>query len=371
MKRLLPPLFLALTAVGAPALAQTPPTQGWPAARPADQTAPQAKPPQASQKPPAAAPAAPAAPPPAQAATGTPTPVPLPHWFVEIDTAKKGEVTRADFLKYRMKSFDELDANKDGKLSVDEFVKVAEPPYSHDVANGPTLEERRNRAKAEFGNLDTNRDAFVERAEAEALVHSEFNQYDTDRDNKVTEPEVRLIVQRALAREQQERQQMEQRRRQGMAAINDFIDMQLREADRLDKNNDAKISQQESVTLAGPADGPQAQGLLPYDIRRQLVMRKFQEIDTNKDGVLDRIELTASAVKQFIEMDANKDRFLNDEEFKKAQEAETKKMRAIVQAMQPAQPAPAQRPAPAQPRAQPPQQQAPAGLAPGLPQGTR
>ena len=386
MKRLLPPVLLALAAAGVPAAAQTPPTQGWPAARPADQTAPQTKPPQTTQKPPAAtppaagappataAPGAPAATPPAQTATGTapgtPPPIPLPHWFVEIDVNKKGEVTRAEFLKYRMKSFDELDANKDGKLSVDEFAKVAEPPYSQDVPGGPTLDERRNRAKAEFGNLDTNRDGFVERGEAEALVHSEFNQYDTDRDNKVTEPEVRLIVQRSIAREQQERQQAEQRRRQGMAAVNDFIDMQLREADRLDKNNDVKISQQEYVSLAGPADGPQAQGLLPYDIRRQLVLRKFQEIDTNKDGVLDRIELTGSAVKQFIEMDANKDRFLNEEEFKKAQEAETKKMRAIIQAMQPAQPAPApaQRPAPAPAQ---PRQQAPQGLAPGLPQGTR
>lgn len=386
MKRLLSPILLALTAVGLPVAAQTPPTQGWPAARPADQTAPQAKPAQPAQKPPAGAPPAQAAPagkppasatpsaPPAQTATGHPPPIPLPLWFVEIDTAKKGEVSRAEFLKYRMKSFDELDSNKDGKLTVDEFVKVAEPPYSHDIANGPTLEDRRNRAKAEFQNLDTNRDGFVERAEAEALVHSEFNQYDTDRDNKVTEPEVRLIVQRSIAREQAERQQVEQRRRQGMAAINDFIDMQLREADRLDKNNDVRISQQEYVTLAGPADGPQAQGLLPYDIRRQLVLRKFQEIDTNKDGVLDRVELTGSAVKQFIEMDANKDRFLNEEEFKKAQENETKKMRAIIQAMQPAQPAPApaQRPAPApaQPRGVQPQQ-APPGLAPGLPQGTR
>jgi Ca2+-binding EF-hand superfamily protein len=379
MKRLLPPLLFALTAVGTPALAQTPPTQGWPAARPADQTAPQAKPPQTTQKPPAGAPpaaapaarGAPASPP--QAATGSPPPIPLPPWFVEIDVNKKGEVTRAEFVRYRMKSFEELDANKDGKLSLDEFVKVAEPPYSHDVPNGPNLEERRNRAKAEFGNLDTNRDSFVERGEAEALVHSEFNQYDTDRDNKVTEPEVRLIVQRVLAREQTERQQAEQRRRQGLAAVNDFIDMQLREADRLDKNNDVKISQQEYATVAGPADGPQAQGLLPYDIRRQLVLRKFNEIDTNKDGVLDRVELTASAVKLFVDMDANKDRFLNEEEFKKAQENETKKMRAIIQAMQPAQPAPAaQRPAPAPAQRRPLQpQQGPPGLAPGLPQGTR
>ncbi|HEX9329115.1 MAG TPA: EF-hand domain-containing protein [Reyranella sp.] len=375
MKRLFRPILFTAAVMSLPAAAQTPPTQGWPASRPpAAQPAPQAAPPQAATPPAAGAPAAPAPGGQAQQATGTPAPIPLPQWFVEIDTAKKGEVSRADFLKYRMKSFEELDTNKDGKLSLEEFLKVAEPPFSADVPNGPSLEERRNRAKAEFQNLDTNRDDFIERAEAEALVHSEFNQYDTDRDNKVTEPEVRLIVQRAMAREASARSEVEQRRRQGMAAINDFIDMQLREADKLDKNNDGRISQQEYLVLTGPADGPQAKGLLPYDIRKQLVLRKFAEIDTNKDGQLDRVELTGAAVRQFLEIDDNKDRFLTEDEFKKAQENETKKMRAVIQAMQPAQPAqPRPAPAPAQPRAaQPqPQPQQPQGLAPGLPQGTR
>ena len=293
-----------------PAVAQTPPTQGWPANRPPAQPSttpqvptqqaptlapgtptPSVPAPGASIVPGTPAPSAPAG----QAAApgaGTPAAVPLPQWFVEIDTAKKGEVTRADFLKYRMKSFEELDANKDAKLSLDEFVKVAEPPFSSDVQGGPNLEERRTRAKAEFQNLDTNRDGFVERGEAEALVHAEFNNYDTDRDNKVTEPEVRLIIQRSLARDAQARQEADQRRRQGMAAINDFIDSQLREADKLDKNGDGKVSQQEYLVLTGPADGPQAQGMLPYEIRKQLVMRKFNEMDSNKDGQLDRVELT-------------------------------------------------------------------------------
>jgi Ca2+-binding EF-hand superfamily protein len=292
-------------------------------------------------------------------------PVPLPQWFVEIDIGKKGEVTRAEFLKYRMKSFEELDVNKDGKLSLDEFIKVAEPPYSADVPNGPTLEERKNRARSEFNELDTNRNSFVERAELEAVIHSEFNQYDTDRDNKVTEPEVRLIVQRTLAREAAERQQMEARRRQGMTTLSDFIDMHLKEADKLDKNNDGRLGQQEYIALAGPADGPQAQGLLPYDIRRQLVMRKFQEVDTNKDGQIDRVEVTAYAVKRFLELDTNKDRFLTEEELKQAQEADTKKVRELIPTIQPAPPRPAPPPQPA------PAPAAPPGLAPGLPQRTR
>lgn len=299
--------------------------------------------------------------------------MPLPSWFQEIDTEKKGEVSRADFLKYRMRTFNELDANKDSKLTLDEFLKVAEPPFSHDGPGLPTLEERRARARVEFQNLDTNRDGFVERAEAEALVHAEFNQYDMDRDNKITEPELRLVVQQSMRREEQARREVEARRRQGMVAINDFIDMQLRTADQLDKNNDGKVSQAEYATLAGPADGPQAQGLPPFELRRKIAMIKFAEIDTNKDGFLDRVELTAYAVNQFMHMDLNKDRFLNEEEFKKAAEAEQQKVRALVQTMMPAQqPRPAPAPAPAQPRAaQPGAPAAPQGLAPGLPQGTR
>lgn len=286
---------------------------------------------------------------------------------------KKGEVTRAEFLQYRMKSFEQLDANKDGKLSLDEFLKVVEPPLTPDVPNLPPLEERKARARAEFQNLDTDRDGFVERGEAEALVHSEFNNYDTDRDNKVTEPELRLIVQRSLQREAAERQQAEARRRQGMMTLNEFIDMQMRSSDQLDANNDGKVSQQEYLSLAGPADGPQAKNLLPFDIRKRIALRKFGEIDTNKDGQLDRVELTGYAVKQFMDIDLNKDRFLSEDEFKKAQESEAAKVRAIVQTMMPAQQAQPAQPRPAQPRGgQPaPQPAAPAGPPPGLPQGTR
>jgi hypothetical protein len=116
-------ILLGLLAL--PALAQAQ-TTGQPAGQPSGQPAGQ---------------------PPGQSAA--PAAVPLPSWFVEIDTAKKGEVARADFLKYRMKSFDELDGNKDGKVSLEEFLKLAEPPYSNDVPGGPSLEERRNRADPE------------------------------------------------------------------------------------------------------------------------------------------------------------------------------------------------------------------------------
>ena len=304
--------------------------------------------------------------PPGQSAA--PAAVPLPSWFVEIDTAKKGEVSRADFLKYRMRSFDELDTNKDGKVSLEEFLKLAEAPYSTDVPGGPSLEERRSRIRSAFQNLDLDASGFIERAEAEAPIQVEFNNYDTDRDNKITEPEIRAIMQRLAQRQAAERQQAEAERRKGLLALNDLIDMQMRDADKLDKNNDGKISQQEYLVAAGPADGPQTQGQLPYEVRKKLVLIKFQEIDTNKDGIIDRAELAAYALKEFLETDLNKDRFLDQEEIKKFQEAEQTKTRDLI---------PKLMPAPAQPRPAAPQQRAPqpapapSGPAPGLPQQTR
>jgi Ca2+-binding EF-hand superfamily protein len=303
----------------------------------------------------------------AQAQTTGAAPVPLPPWFVEIDTAKKGEVSRADFLNHRMKSFDDLDTSKDGKVSLEEFLKLAEPPHSSDVPGGPNLEDRRNRLRAAFQNLDTNGSGFIERAEAEAPIQSEFNQYDTDRDNKITEPEIRLLMQRVAQRQAAERQQAEAERRKGMMMLNDLIDMQMRDADKLDKNSDGKISQQEYLVAAGPADGPQSEGLLPYDIRKKLVLIKFQEIDTNKDGIIDRLELTAYAVKEFQQTDLNKDRFLDQDEVKKFQEAEAAKTQELIKKLMP--PPPAPRPAPQQRAPQP--APAPSGPAPGLPQGTR
>ena len=332
MKRLFSPLVLAADRSSTlPAVAQTPPTQGWPANRP-----PTVRP--TGQ---AAATAASARRPPVRRqcrrpTAGTPAPVPLPHWFAEIDIDKTGEVSRADFLKYRMKSFEELDANKDGKLSLEEFLKVAEPPFSQgregraDPRGAPQPGEGRS---SRTSTPTATASSSGPRPRRWCIPSSTSTTRTAT--TRSREPELRLIVQRSLAREAAERQQMEAQRRQGKIGVNDFIDMQLREADKLDKNGDGKVSQQEYLVLAGPADGAHAKNLLPYDIRKQLVLRKFQEIDTNKDGQLDRVELTGYAVKQFIEMDTNKDRFLTEEEFKKAQENETKKMRAFVQTMQP------------------------------------
>src|SRR5476649_2604339 len=142
MNRVSTLLLVSAAFVTLPAAAQTPSRNPVPAA-PA--TPPAATPDPAPATPPVATPA-PAAPAPTAAAPD-PAPIPLPAWFTEIDTAKKGEVTRADFLKYRMKTFEQLDTNKDGKLSLEEFLKVTEPPFSKDGPGVPPLDERKARAR--------------------------------------------------------------------------------------------------------------------------------------------------------------------------------------------------------------------------------
>ena len=266
---------------------------------------------------------------------------------MEIDTAKKGEVSRADFLKYRMKSFEELDVNKDGKLSLDEFLKVAEPPMSADVPGGPTSRSAATARKAEFQNLDTNRDGFIERAEAEALVHSEFNQYDTDRDNKVTEPEVRLIVQRSM--------RARGRRAPGGRPApppghggDQRLHRHAAARGRPARQEQRRQDQPAGISRAGRA-GRRPAGQGPAALRHPQAARAAQvRRDRRQQGRPARPRRADRlAVRQFLEIDTNKDRFLTEDEFKKAQENETKKMRAIIQAMQPAQPA---QPRPAPPR---------------------
>jgi hypothetical protein len=338
MKRLFSPILFTAVVDDFPVAAQTPPTQGWPANRPPDQR--RRKP---SHRGSAAAPRRklrerrprwPGAPASRRAPTATGA---LAAWFTEIDTAKKGEVSRADFVKYRMKSFEQLDANKDGKLTIDEFLKVAEPPFSRTCRVGrprgapqprkgrvpePRHQPRRlHRARRGRGRWSIR---------VQPVRHGPRQQGDRAR--------VRLIVQRSMAaRGRRAPAEVEPAPPPGHGAINDFIDMQLREADKLDKNNDGRIDQQEYLGADRAGRRTAGQGLLPYDFASSSCCASSR--DRHQQGRHARpCRADGRAVMQFFEIDDNKDRFLNEDEFKKAQEDETKKMRAIIQAMQPAQP---------------------------------
>ena len=166
---------------------------------------------------------------------------------------------------------------------------------------------------------------------------SEFNQYDTDRDNKITEPEIRADH-AAPWRSGRPPSASRWRRSaaRGMMALNDLIDMQMREADKLDKNNDGKISQQEYLVAGRPGRRPaDARASCPTRSARSSSCSSSRRSTPTRTASSTGVELTAYAVKEFLETDLNKDRFLDQEEIKKFQEAEQTKTRDLIPKLMP------------------------------------
>lgn len=82
------------------------------------------------------------------------------------------------------KHFDELDTDKDGKLSMDEI---------------------RNSAQTRLHAADTNQDGAIDRAEADASlprVAKAFDRVDTNKDGKLTVEEVQALASRSAGRRQ-------------------------------------------------------------------------------------------------------------------------------------------------------------------------
>ncbi|HJQ57369.1 MAG TPA: EF-hand domain-containing protein, partial [Vineibacter sp.] len=317
-----------MTVLATGALAQQPaPPRPGPTPAPQPATPPQATPPQAT--PPQATPP-PATPPAAQAPPGVPSgppqiegrpaaPTPaMPEWFAEMDADKDGFVSREEFVAVRMKLFDQLDANKDGALNKEEFTKLAEPPYTQDGPNVPPVEQRRRFYEAQFNQIDTNRDGKLTRDEVQVFVNVNFNEFDIDRDNRISEAELRMVLQQAEERRlriEDERRRREEVRRDsgdmdrngdGFIDLAEFLEFNLAQLAELDADKDGKITLQEYILIAGqPTDNPPNQP--NYEQRKQIVTNRYREIDTNKDGVLVDAELRTFLTAVFKRLDLNGD----------------------------------------------------------------
>ena len=108
------------------------------------------------------------------------------------------------YLPKAQKTFDRLDVNKDGKLSVAEFTPVAEKNFLSidmnkdeavssaeiDASLQAALERRRNRILA---NLDTDKNGVISRAELDKYVEAMVTGADTDSDGGVSFAEARIF----------------------------------------------------------------------------------------------------------------------------------------------------------------------------------
>jgi Ca2+-binding EF-hand superfamily protein len=319
-------------------------------------------------KPPAAAPAAPAPAP--AAAPAAPRAVQLHDWFKGIDTANSGVVTREQFVAHRMKLFDQLDANKDGTLSKDEFLKLAEPPFTPDAPNLPPLAQRQAVFEKQFETIDTDADGKVTRGEVQAFIALGFREFDIDMDGRATREEVLLVVRQAQQRQDEIDRAIAERNRNnpdrngdGMIDSEEFAAFETGRMLELDTNKDGKINLQEWLVLAGQAN-QNPPGQPTYQQRRDVLTKRFQEIDGNKDGQLNQAEIRTMALALFKRIDLDGNGKITPQEW---QTANTPQPPAAAPKAAPkpapapvAQPRPAPRPAPAP---------GPGGLQPGVPLG--
>jgi Ca2+-binding EF-hand superfamily protein len=108
------------------------------------------------------------------------------------------------YLPKAQKSFDRLDVNKDGKISLAEFTPVAEKKFLSidmnkdeavssaeiDASLQAALERRRNRILA---NLDADKNGAISRAELDKYVEAMVAGADTDSDGGVSFAEARIF----------------------------------------------------------------------------------------------------------------------------------------------------------------------------------
>jgi Ca2+-binding EF-hand superfamily protein len=246
-------------------------------------------------------------------------PVQPPPWFTAIDTAKAGVVTREQFVGHRMKTFDQLDADKDGVVSRVEFLRLAEPPFAPPPPDPASLLRRRTLYDQEFRAIDTNDDSKVTRAEFQTSAALAFREADIDGDGRATREEVMLLER--IAEDARKKARRDHCRTDpdcngdGVIDLEEFVAFETaRIMERLDFDKDRKVTLQTFLALAGPPTN--VPGEPTYQQRRDEVTRRFREIDANKTGVIGEAEMRAWATATFKRIDLDGDGKINLSEWR-------------------------------------------------------
>lgn len=203
---------------------------------------------------------------------------------VQLDTNKDGVIDRAEAAKAPklLQRFDQLDKNKDGKLSADERPQMGgkhrrgamHGGHGRMMAMDTDKDGRISRAEAmsapakageRFDRMDVNKDGYVDRADMQARMAQKraafFKGADGNRDGRVTRDEF-IVEQGARGAERREKW--------------------VKRA-------------QERTQSAGKSAGQHAKAR-PAPTQQQQIERAvkaFDKIDANKDGALTRAEFDA------------------------------------------------------------------------------
>lgn len=106
--------------------------------------------------------------------------------FDQMDADKDGKVTKEEAAAARAARFAEADADKDGKLSVDEMLAAHEKAMAARKAA---------RAKDMLARIDTDADGFVSAAEMEAMpmIDKMFDRMDENADGAISTEEMEAM----------------------------------------------------------------------------------------------------------------------------------------------------------------------------------
>lgn len=110
------------------------------------------------------------------------------HRFEELDANKDGKVTLSEMQSAHQKRFGEQDTNKDGKVNKDELKAHHDKKRAeHDKQRA---EHKRQRGDKRFAKLDANADGAIDAKESAQHVQERFKRMDQNGDGSVTADEL-------------------------------------------------------------------------------------------------------------------------------------------------------------------------------------
>jgi Ca2+-binding EF-hand superfamily protein len=190
-----------------------------------------------------------------------------------FDKNNDGVLTKDEVPPWLAAMFDRVDQNGDGKLDVnevDQMLQILRQRLKQDAnkAGKPAnnLEVAR-KVDEIFNRLDTNKDGKISRDEAKGPLQIHFDQVDLNKDGFLDKEEVRRAVERFLQRRPEEAAK-------GKGADKPVVPQpQIPDFDAFDLDADGRLSKEE--------------------LSKTPFANRFDEMDTNKDGKIDRKEFEA------------------------------------------------------------------------------
>lgn len=203
-----------------------------------------------------------------------------------FDKNNDGFLTQDEMPARLAGMFDKIDTNGDGKLDqqeVEKMLQVLRKRYNLE-AKAPTTKPKEGAAKELvtapevdrfvqrlLDTLDTNKDGKISREEAKGPLAEQFDRLDLNKDGFLDKEELRKAAARLLANK-------ENKKMDKPGGILDAGGPAIPDFDALDRNADGRLT--------------------PDELKGTPYADKFEEMDTNKDGKIDKKEFVAYFKKQ-------------------------------------------------------------------------